>query len=99
MYDITLQYSGETTYQPSELDQLKQVLEEVTQSHNSDTAITVPSGALRWRDGGLWVQLSLEVESTTANVDADEQMLAETVVETGFEADVESAKEAVSSRQ
>jgi hypothetical protein len=46
----------------------------------------------------LWVQVSLEIESTAADVDADEQSLAEAVVGAGFEADVASAKENIESR-
>lgn len=98
MYEITLEYSGNETYQPTEFDQLKTALDGLTQSHNDDTTpITVPAGALRWRDGGLWVQVSLEVESTAADVDADEQTLAEAVVGAGLEADVTSAKENIES--
>jgi len=98
MYDIILEYSSEETYQPSDFDQLKTALDAVTQSHNSDSPITVPAGALRWRDGGLWVQVKLQVESTTADVDADEQSLAEAVVGVGFAPDVTTAKENIESR-
>jgi len=98
MYDIILQYSSEETYQPSDFDQLKTALDAVTQSHNSDSPITVPAGALRWRDGGLWVQVKLEVETTTADVDADEQSLAEAVVGVGFAPDVATAKQNIESR-
>lgn len=98
MYEITLEYNGNETYQPSEFDQLKTALDGLTQSHNSDSPITVPAGALRWRDGGLWVQVSLEIKSTAADVDADEQALAEAVVGAGLEADVASAKENIESR-
>jgi len=98
MYEITLEYNGNQTYQPSEFDQLKTALDGLTQSHNSDSPITVPAGALRWRNGGLWVQVSLEIESTAADVDVDEQSLAEEVVGAGFEADVASAKENIESR-
>jgi len=99
MYEITLSYNGNETYQLSEFNQLKTALDGLTQSHNDDTSpITVPAGALRWRDGGLGVQVTLEVESTASDVDADEQALAEAVVGAGFEADVASAKEKIESR-
>lgn len=98
MYEIILQYSGAKTYQQSEFDQLKTALDGLTQSHNSDTPITVPAGSLRWRDGGLWVQVKLEIQTTTADVDADEQSLAEAVVHAGLEPDVATAKENIESR-
>jgi len=99
MYEITLEYNGNQTYQPSEFDQLKTALDGLTQSHNdSSSPITVPAGALRWRDGGLWVQVNLEIESTASDVDADEQTLAEAVVGAGLEADVTSAKENIESQ-
>jgi len=98
MYEITLIYSGNETYQPAEFDKLKTALDALTQSHNSDSSIIVQSGSLRWRGGGLWVQISLKLESTTADIDADEQSLAESVVAAGFEPDVTSAKGAIESR-
>jgi hypothetical protein len=46
----------------------------------------------------LWVQVSLEIQSTAADVNADEQSLAEAVVGAGLEVDVTSAKENIESR-
>jgi len=98
MYDITLRYTGEATYQPSEFDQLKSAIDALSQSHTADNPITVPGGSFRWRGGALQVRVKLEVRTTTEAVDADEQRLADAVVAAGVASDAGTVKDDIQVR-
>ena len=93
---LTLTYSGESTYSTDEFDILQDALAGLTESHNDESRpITVPSGALRWRDGGLWVSITLSVETEPANLDTNRTTLAEQIVAVGFEETLADAEDAI----
>ena len=95
MTDLTLSIDGSRTVDATNLTDLNSALEALTQAHKADDPVTVRSGSLRWRDGGVWIQVSLRLPTTPSKIDADAQTLAQVAVDTGLVDDVETATEAI----
>jgi len=95
MTDLTLSIDGSRTVDATNLTDLNSALEALTQAHESGDSVAVRSGSLRWRDGGVWIQVSLTMPTTASEVDADTQTLAQVAVDTGLVDDLETATEAI----
>jgi hypothetical protein len=95
MTDLTLSIDGSRTVDATSLADLNTALEALTQAHEADTPVAVRSGSLRWRDGGVWITVTLTLPTTADSVDADRQMLAQVAADTGLTEDVETAMEAI----
>jgi hypothetical protein len=92
MTQLTLNMSGEQTVDAQNISSaLTPALEALTETHHSDqTDVTVPSGALRWRDGGLWVRVQLEATAEAVDIEAAKQDLARVAAEAGVVDTVEA---------
>jgi len=95
MTDLTLSIDGSRTVDATDLTDLNAALEALTQAHESDDPVAVRSGSLRWRDGGVWVQASLELPTTVAEMDANKDALAQVAVDAGMHDSVSEAKDAI----
>jgi len=95
MTDLTLSIDGSSTVQAENLAVLSEALESLTQAHEAGDPIQVQSGALRWRDGGVWVSVSLELPTTASEIDADKEALAQVAVGAGMYESVADAKEEI----
>jgi len=95
MTDLTLSIDGSSTVDATNLTDLNGALEALTQAHESGDSVAVRSGSLRWRDGGVWIQVSLTMPTTASEVDTDTQTLAQVAVDTGLVDDLETATEAI----
>jgi len=95
MTDLTLSIGGSRTVDASNLTTLNSALEALTQAHESDDPVAVRSGSLRWRDGGVWIQVSLTLPTTPSSIERDKDALAQVAVDTGLAPDVETAMEAI----
>lgn len=95
MTDLTLSIDGSRTVDASNLTDLNSALEALTQAHESDGPVAVRSGSLRWRDGGVWIQVRLTLPTTPSEIDADKQTLAQVAVDTGLKSDTQTAVEDV----
>jgi len=95
MTDLTLSIDGSRTVDATDLTNLNSALEALTQAHESGDSVAVRSGSLRWRDGGVWIQVSLTMPTTASDVDTDTQTLAQVAVDTGLVSDVETATEGI----
>jgi hypothetical protein len=95
MTDLTLSIDGSRTVDATDLTDLNGALEALTQAHESGDSVAVRSGSLRWRDGGVWIQVSLTMPTTASEVDTDTQTLAQVAVDTGLVDDLETATEAI----
>jgi hypothetical protein len=93
MTDLTLSIDGSRTVDASNLTDLNAALEALTQAHESGDPVAVRSGNLRWRDGGVWISVSLTMPTTASEVDTDTQTLAQAAADTGLVDDVETATE------
>jgi hypothetical protein len=92
MTDLTLNIDGSSTVAADNLTVLSGALESFTQAHEAGNPIAVRSGSLRWRDGGVWVSVSLTMPTTPSEIETDKQTLAQVAVDTGMH---ESVSEAV----
>jgi len=95
MTDLTLSISGSRTVDATDLTDLNSALEALTQAHESGDTVAVRSGSLRWRDGGVWISVSLTMPTTAGEVDADTETLAQVAVDTGLVNNVETAAKAI----
>lgn len=95
MTELTLTVDGSSTVQADNLSTLKGALDALTQAHEAGDPIRVQSGSLRWRDGGVWISVTLEMPTTPSDVDTDKDTLAQVAVETGMHADTDAALEAI----
>ena len=95
MTDLTLSIDGSRTVDATDLTDLNSALEALTQAHESGDSVAVRSGSLRWRDGGVWIQVSLTPPTTPSSIDTDKDKLAQVAVDTGLVDDVETAREAI----
>jgi hypothetical protein len=95
MTDLTLSISGSRTVDATDLTDLNSALEALTQAHESGDTVAVRSGSLRWRDGGVWIRVSLTMPTTASEVDTDTETLAQVAVDTGLVDDLETATEAI----
>lgn len=95
MTDFTLSIDGSRTVDATDLTDLNSALEALTEAHESDDPVAVRSGSLRWRDGGVWISVSLTLSTTPSEFDTDTQTLAQVAVDTGLVDDVETATEAI----
>jgi hypothetical protein len=95
MTDLTLSIDGNRTVDATDLTDLNAALEALTQAHESDDPVAVRSGSLRWRDGGVWIQVSLTLPTTPSSLETDKDTLAQVAVGTGLVADVKTATEAI----
>jgi hypothetical protein len=95
MTDLTLSLDGSRTVDADNLTDLNSALEALTRAHESGDPVAVRSGSLRWRDGGVWIQVRLALPTTASETDADKQTLAQVAVDTGLVDDVETATEAI----
>jgi hypothetical protein len=95
MTDLTLSIDGSRTVDATDLTDLNSALEALTQAHESGDSVAVRSGSLRWRDGGVWIQVSLTLPTTASNIETDKDKLAQVAVDTGLVSDIETAMEAV----
>lgn len=95
MTELTLSIDGSRTVDATDLTNLNSALEALTQAHESGDNVAVRSGSLRWRDGGVWIQVSLTLPTTPSNIETDKDKLAQVAVDTGLVDDAETAMEAV----
>jgi len=95
MTDLTLSIDGSRTVDATDLTDLNSALEALTEAHESGDLVAVRSGSLRWRDGGVWISVSLTMSTTPSEIDADTATLAQVAVDTGLVDDVETATEAI----
>jgi len=93
MTDLTLSIDGSRTVAVSNLTDLNSALEALTQAHEAGDAVRVASGALRWRDGGVWIQANLTMPTKVSDVSADKDALAQVAVDTGLKSDLATAEE------
>jgi len=93
MTDLTLSIDGSRTVDATNLTDLNAALKALTQAHESGDSVAVRSGSLRWRDGGVWIQVSLTLPTTPSSIDSDTDTLAQIAVDTGLVADVATATE------
>jgi len=95
MTDLTLSIDGSRTVDATNLTDLNSALEALTQAHESGDSVAVRSGSLRWRDGGVWIQVSLTLPTRSSSIETDKDKLAQVAVDTGLVDDVETATEAI----
>jgi len=95
MTELTLSIDGSRTVDATDLTNLNSALEALTQAHESGDSVAVRSGSLRWRDGGVWIQVSLTLPTRPSSIETDKDKLAQVAVDTGLVDDVETAMEAV----
>jgi hypothetical protein len=95
MTDLTLSIDGSRTVDATDLTDLNSALEALTQAHESGDSVAVRSGSLRWRDGGVWIQVSLTLPTRSSSIETDKDKLAQVAVDTGLVDDVETATEAI----
>lgn len=95
MTDLTLSIQGSRTVDATNLTALDSALKELTQAHESENPVAIRSGSLRWRDGGVWIQVSLTLPTTPNEIETNKQTLAQVAVDTGLVSDIETAMEAV----
>jgi hypothetical protein len=95
MTDLTLSIDGSRTVDVTDLTDLNNALEALTQAHESNDPVAVRSGSLRWRDGGVWIQVSLTLPTTASNIDSDKDNLAQVAVDTGLVDDIKTATEEI----
>jgi len=95
MTDLTLSIDGSRTVDATDLSDLNSAVEALTQAHESGDPVAVRSGSLRWRDGGVWISVSLTLPTTPSEIDVDAQTLAQVAVDTGLVDDVETATEEI----
>jgi len=95
MTDLTLSINGSRTVGATNLTDLDSALEALTQAHESGDSVAVRSGSLRWRDGGVWIQVSLTLPTSPSSIKTDKDKLAQVAVDTGLADDVETATEAI----
>ena len=95
MTDLTLNIDGSSTVAPDNLTVLNGALEALTQAHEAGNPIAVRSGSLRWRDGGVWVSVSLTMPTTPSEIETDKQTLAQVAVDAGMHESVSEAVEAI----
>lgn len=95
MTDLTLSIDGTRTVDATNLTNLNSALEALTQAHEADNPVSVRSGSLRWRDGGVWIQVSLTLPTTPSNIETDKDTLAQVAADTGLVSDVQTAAEEI----
>jgi hypothetical protein len=95
MTDLTLTIDGSRTVDATDLTDLNSALEALTQAHESDDPVAVRSGSLRWRDGGVWIQVSLTLPTSPSSIKTDKQTLAQVAVDTGLADDLQAATEEI----
>lgn len=93
MTELQLSIDGSSTVQADNLRVLKGALDSLTQAHEAGDPIQVRSGALRWRDGSVWVSVSLTVPTTPSDLSADKDALAQVAVDAGMFDFASAAKE------
>jgi hypothetical protein len=95
MTELTLNIDGSSTVEADNLTTLSGALETLTQAHEAGDAVRVTSGSLRWRDGAVWVQASLELPTSVADIDANKDVLAQVAVDVGMHDSVSEAMEEI----
>jgi hypothetical protein len=75
------------------LTDLKPGIDALVQAHRADTPVRVETGTIRWRDGSLWLQISLMAD--VPDVIAGRDALAQAAVETGLSNDFDRARRSV----
>lgn len=96
MTDLTITLTGDRIVTANDLDQLETSLRNLTSANEADDPIRVSSGALRWRDGGIWLQVTLTVASSVSKLETDKNRLADVAVQTGLQPDTQTAVDEVS---
>jgi hypothetical protein len=84
MAELQLSIEGSSTVPANNLVALNGALESLTEAHQSGDPIAVRSGALRWRDGSVWVSVTLTMPTTPRDLSADEDALARVAVDAGI---------------
>jgi len=92
MTDLTLSIDGSSTVAADNLTVLSGALESLTQAHEAGDPIAVRSGSLRWRDGGVWVSVTLEMPTTPSEINSDKTRLAQVAVDAGMHDSLADAK-------
>jgi len=95
MTELQLSIDGSSTVPADNLTVLNAALESLTQAHEAGNPIAVRSGSLRWRDGGVWVSVSLTMPTTPSEIDTDKQTLAQVAVDAGMFDSVSEAVEEI----
>jgi hypothetical protein len=98
MTDLTLSISGSRTVPATDLADLSGALEALTAAHERDDPVAVRAGSLRWRDGGVWVSVTLALPTEPDSIEADSRTLAQVASETGLVDDEAAALEAINVR-
>jgi hypothetical protein len=91
MTELALSIDGSRTVDATNLTELNSALEALTDAHESDDPVAVRSGSLRWRDGGVWVQVNLTLPTAPSSIETDKETLAQVAVDTGLSADIDTA--------
>jgi hypothetical protein len=93
MADLTLLVEGTRTVNSEDLKDLSDALEKLTQTHESESPIKIQSGSIRWRDGEVWVRVTIETEANLQNIVSERDKLAQFAVETELQNSVQDAIE------
>jgi len=81
--EFTIQISGSRTVGVTNLADLSTALQTLTDANEGDSTVKVASGALRWRDGGVWVQASLETPTAAGAIEVKRTELAQLAYDVG----------------
>jgi len=95
MTELDISISGSSTVAADNLTVLSGALESLTQAHEAGDPIQVRSGALRWRDGSVWVSVTLQMPTTPSDLSADKDALAQVAVDAGMHDSLSAAKEEI----
>jgi hypothetical protein len=92
---LTLSVTASRTVDAADVAVLGDALTALTETHETDSPIVADTGSLRWQDGDVWVQASLQTETDPERYTEAEESLAQAAVTTGLYDTTEAAKEAV----
>jgi len=84
-----LQYTAELTVATTDIQPIQQALSALSVAHD-ESGVRVEAGTFRWRADGLWVQVTLALDTTTPATGRD--ALAQTAVDTGLATDMQTAR-------
>jgi hypothetical protein len=96
MTELTLSIDGSRTVDASNQRGVNRAMQALTNAHEANDKVAVRSASLRWRDGDLWIQVSLSLPTTPSNIGTDQGTLARAAANTGVVDDVAAATEAIS---
>jgi hypothetical protein len=99
MTELTLSIDGERTIAQDNLDVISVALDTLMATHRDESSpIQFSAGYLRVREDGLLVGVNLSLETDMAELDANQQHLAEVAVGVGLADDVAEATEQIDVR-